>query len=94
MVTTTGVVKYYNLARGFGFVARDDGQGDCFLGGHALERSGVPPPSVGDRLTFDVDTSGDKLPRACNIRTTSGRSDPPEVPAWLDAWRAAKRQAT
>jgi CspA family cold shock protein len=50
---TQGKIKYWKEDRGFGFVARDDGQPDRFL--HISAVSGTWVPEVGDRVEFDVD---------------------------------------
>ncbi len=49
-----GTVKFFNHARGFGFIAPEDGSKDIFVHASALENSGVASIDEGDKVTFDV----------------------------------------
>lgn len=60
-----GTVKWFNEAKGFGFITRDDG-GDVFAHYSAIEGSGFKTLSEGDLVSFDV-IDGDKGPKAANI---------------------------
>ncbi len=51
----TGTVKFFNAAKGFGFITRDDGQADAFVHISAVERSGLTSLNEGDRLGFDLE---------------------------------------
>jgi CspA family cold shock protein len=51
----TGVVKFYNGTRGFGFIQPDDGGKDVFVHVSDLERSGVYSLNEGQKVTFDVE---------------------------------------
>ena len=55
-----GTNKFYNHARGFGFIAPDNGDKDVFVHASALEQSGVPSVNEGDALSFEIvdDTRG------------------------------------
>lgn len=48
----TGIVKFYNTARGFGFIAPHDGQKDVFVHATALERAGIHALNEGDQVSF------------------------------------------
>ncbi len=48
----SGTLKFYNAAKGFGFIAPDDGSKDVFVHASALERSGIDSLSEGDKVTF------------------------------------------
>lgn len=50
-----GTVKFFNHARGFGFIQPEDGSKDIFLHVTALERSGVASVDEGDKVTFEVE---------------------------------------
>ena len=49
-----GTVKFFNHARGYGFVSPEDGSKDVFIHATALEASGIPSIAEGDNVTFDV----------------------------------------
>lgn len=50
-----GTVKFFNQARGFGFIAPNDGGKDIFVHASALERSGVPSVDEGDTVSFEIE---------------------------------------
>jgi cold shock protein len=50
---TTGVVKFFNASKGYGFIEREDG-GDVFVHATALEKAGIPPLKEGQRVNFEV----------------------------------------
>ncbi|HEU4628329.1 MAG TPA: cold-shock protein [Gemmatimonadaceae bacterium] len=63
---TTGTVKWFNDAKGFGFISRDDGQKDCFVHYSGIQGSGFKTLVEGDRVEFDV-VQGQKGPAAENV---------------------------
>ncbi|MGJ8563212.1 MAG: cold-shock protein [Alphaproteobacteria bacterium] len=64
----TGVVKFFNQSKGFGFITPDGGGADVFVHISSVEASGCPPLSDGQKVTFDTeaDTRG-KGPKAVNL---------------------------
>lgn len=60
----TGVVKFYNKAKGFGFIVQDDERGDLFF--HATNLSGVKEPKDGDKVEYEAG-EGKKGPAALNV---------------------------
>jgi len=50
-----GTVKFFNHARGFGFIAPDNGEKDVFVHATALESSGIPAIDEGDKVTFEIE---------------------------------------
>jgi CspA family cold shock protein len=62
----TGKVKWFNDAKGFGFITPDDGSKDCFVHHTAINASGFKSLAEGDKVSFDV-TQGEKGPAAANV---------------------------
>ena len=50
-----GTIKFFNGAKGFGFIAPDDGGSDIFVHISAVERSGLAGLNDGDQVTFEVE---------------------------------------
>lgn len=48
----TGTVKFFNGAKGFGFITPADGSKDVFVHVTALERAGLRSLNEGDKVTF------------------------------------------
>lgn len=53
----TGTVKWFNPAKGFGFIKPDDGSADVFVHISAVERAGIGNLTEGQKLSFDVERS-------------------------------------
>ena len=51
----TGTVKFYNSAKGYGFIQPDDGGKDVFVHVTALERAGMRDLVEGQKVSFDVE---------------------------------------
>ena len=65
MSTTTGTVKFFNEAKGFGFITREGGP-DVFVHYSAIQGSGFKTLAEGQQVEFTV-TQGQKGPQAENI---------------------------
>ena len=63
---TSGTVKWFNSEKGYGFIARDDGQGDCFVHHSAIQSDGFRSLNEGDRVEFEV-VDGQKGPAASAV---------------------------
>src|SRR5206468_4398078 len=63
---TTGTVKWFNDAKGFGFITPENGQKDCFVHHSAISGSGFKSLTEGERVEFDV-VQGQKGPAAENV---------------------------
>jgi len=61
-----GTVKWFNDAKGFGFITQDGGS-DVFVHHAAIDGQGFKSLSEGDRVEFDV-VNGQKGPAAANVR--------------------------
>lgn len=60
----TGTVKFFDRAKGFGFITRDDGEKDVYV-----NRADVKAEEglvEGDKVQFDVE-AGQRGPRATNV---------------------------
>jgi cold shock protein len=52
----TGTVKFFNIQKGFGFIAPDDGSKDVFVHISAVERSGMNDLRERQKVEFEVET--------------------------------------
>jgi CspA family cold shock protein len=51
---TIGTVKFFNTAKGYGFIAPEGGGKDVFVHATALEASGIRTLNEGQKVSFDV----------------------------------------
>ena len=63
----TGTVKWFNDAKGFGFITPEAGGEDLFAHFSAIQGGGFKTLKEGQRVSFDV-TTGPKGLQASNIR--------------------------
>jgi len=64
-VKLKGTVKWFNNAKGFGFIGRDDGP-DVFVHYSALVAEGYKSLQEGDAVEFEI-VDGQKGPQAANV---------------------------
>lgn len=62
----TGVVKWFNSEKGYGFATPDDGSKDVFVHHSAILGEGFKNLNEGDRIEYDVEM-GDKGPKAASV---------------------------
>jgi cold shock protein len=67
-IMSTGTVKFFNAAKGFGFIQLDDGSKDVFVHISAVERSGLGSISENDKLSFDVEKGDNGKLAATNLK--------------------------
>ncbi len=66
---TTGIVKFFNSTKGFGFITPDDGGGkDAFVHISAVERSGLGGLNENDKVSYDLETGRDGKQSAVNLK--------------------------
>jgi CspA family cold shock protein len=63
---TTGTVKFFNDAKGFGFITQENGGPDVFVHFSAIQSDGFKSLSEGQRVQFNV-VQGQKGPQAQNV---------------------------
>ena len=63
---TNGKVKWFNDAKGFGFITPDEGERDCFVHHSSIQGEGFKTLSEGQRVEFDL-VEGQKGPAAENV---------------------------
>ena len=63
----TGTVKWFNDAKGFGFITPDEGGEDLFAHFSAINMDGFKTLKEGQKVSFDVNT-GPKGKQAANIQ--------------------------
>jgi CspA family cold shock protein len=52
----TGTVKWYNEAKGYGFIQPDNGGKDVFVHASALERAGMRGLAEGQKISYEVES--------------------------------------
>lgn len=65
-MSMTGKVKWFNDAKGYGFIATDDGSTECFVHYSSIQGDGFRSLAEGDRVQFEL-VDGQKGPAAENV---------------------------
>jgi cold shock protein len=76
----TGVVKFFNTAKGFGFITPESGGKDVFVHATALEAAGIRSLNEGDKVSFVLEDdrrgrgkqAGQKLRGSDSMRMNEG----------------------
>ncbi len=64
---TIGTVKFFNAAKGFGFISPESGGKDVFVHSSAVEMAGMRVLSEGQRVSFEIQADV-KGPKAVNLQ--------------------------
>jgi cold shock protein len=63
----TGTVKWFNEAKGYGFINQDDGGRDVFVHFRSISGTGFRTLTEGQKVRFEVQ-DGPKGPQASNVQ--------------------------
>ena len=75
-----GTVKFFNAAKGFGFITPEDGSKDVFVPAVSVTASGIPTLKPGQSVSFETEPDG-KGPKAVNLKVLADAPKPPPQPA-------------
>ena len=70
MARVSGTVKWFNDAKGFGFITPENGEKDCFVHHTAIESDGFRSLAEGERVEFEI-VQGQKGPQAADVTKPS-----------------------
>ncbi len=65
---TIGTVKFFNMDRGYGFIAPEDGSKDAFVHISAVERAGISSLSEGQKVEYELQPGRDGKSSAENLK--------------------------
>ena len=69
-MANTGTVKWFSDEKGYGFIERENGEGDVFVHHSAIQGEGFKTLAEGQRVEFEV-VQGQKGPAAENVTVVS-----------------------
>ena len=65
----TGTVKWFNAAKGFGFIQPDDRSKDVFVHISAVEKAGLPALKEGQKVQYELVKGKDGKTSAENLKS-------------------------
>jgi CspA family cold shock protein len=65
---TIGTVKFFNMDRGYGFIAPDDGSKDSFVHISAMERAGIGSLAEGQKVEYELQQGQNGKSSAENLK--------------------------
>ncbi len=74
----TGTVKWFNNAKGYGFILSDEGGEDLFAHYSAIQMDGYKTLKAGQVVSFEI-TKGDKGLHAVNITAVTAEAKAPKA---------------
>ncbi len=63
----TGTVKWFNAAKGYGFIEPEDGSKDAFVHISAVERAGLSTLNEGQKVSFELQSGQNGKTSAENL---------------------------
>lgn len=66
---TIGIVKFFNVGKGFGFIQPEDGSKDIFVHISAVQAAGMNELVEGQRVSFDAQAGRDGRVSAVNLKS-------------------------
>ncbi len=63
----TGTVKWFNPAKGFGFIEPEDGSNDAFVHISAVERAGLSSLNEGQKVSYELEPGKNGKTAAVNL---------------------------
>ncbi|SNS87100.1 cold-shock DNA-binding protein family [Sphingomonas laterariae] len=63
-----GTVKFFNIDKGYGFIAAEDGSGDSFVHITAVERAGMATLNKDQRVSYELETDRRGKQSAVNLQ--------------------------
>ncbi len=64
----TGTVKWFNNAKGYGFITGEDGS-DIFVHYSGIVKEGFKSLNEGEQVTYDIEDSSNGKTHAVNVKT-------------------------
>ncbi|MEZ5854295.1 MAG: cold-shock protein [Hyphomicrobiaceae bacterium] len=65
----TGIVKWFNAQKGYGFIQPDEGGNDVFVHISAVERAGLTGLREGQRITYEIEKGRNGKSAAVDLKT-------------------------